>query len=289
MENKEPIEFTSYYIKNGNFKIYEFFAPFEYQVPYRFVMDYPEDLSLLRVIHACLPPNFGALSLIDFIKRHKYFLRINHLPKITFYTCNYNYSDYIIETIQSVIEQNFEDWEYIIIDDCSTDNSLEKIVEFKSQLDYPLRKKIEIFRNSENLGLGASSNKALELARGKYICRVDSDDIINNNFASEMVMKIESENNIKGVLSAFDEIDEIGEKVDSINENHWHPGCALISIKEANEVKYGDNVKYCDGEEFWEKFCSKYKTYFYDKEPLWQYRQHKNQKSKQKDHPYNGV
>lgn len=285
LDNTDPIEFTSYYIKNKGFKCYEFYAPFEYQVPYRFVMDYPEDLLLLRVLFASLHKGFGTLSLIDFVKQHKYFLRINHLPQITFYTCNYNYSNYIIETMKSIIDQDFDDWEYIVIDDNSTDDSMNKIVEFYSGLDYTTQKKIKILRNEKNLGLGASSNRALEMARGQYICRVDADDVIFSDFSSKMIVAIEGSSESKAVISSFVEFEKDIEDGVDVLENHWHPACCIVSVREANEVKYGDDVKYCDGHRFWAKFCEKYNVKYLKDDVLWGYRQHSYQKSKQKDHP----
>jgi len=74
-------------------------------------------------------------------------------------------------TIQSVQEQTYIKWEMIIVDDCSTDNSLNIIQQYASQ-----DTRIKIIKNTCNLGAGGSRNKAIEVANGRYIAFLDSDD-----------------------------------------------------------------------------------------------------------------
>lgn len=82
----------------------------------------------------------------------------------------YNGEAYLKESIESILNQTFTDFEFIILDDCSTDNSAEII---KSYND----KRIVYVRNEKNLGLAASLNKGIRLAKGEYIARMDDDDI----------------------------------------------------------------------------------------------------------------
>ena len=84
----------------------------------------------------------------------------------------YNGEDYLTEALDSVCNQSFKDWELIVIDDCSTDSS-HSILEKYSASD----ERIRLYTNEVNLKLPASLNKALSLARGKYIARMDADDI----------------------------------------------------------------------------------------------------------------
>ncbi len=82
----------------------------------------------------------------------------------------YNGEEYLREAIDSILNQTFGDFEFLIIDDGSRDNSLEILKSFKD-------KRIRIIENKKNLGLIASLNKGLKLAKGKYIARMDADDI----------------------------------------------------------------------------------------------------------------
>lgn len=82
----------------------------------------------------------------------------------------YNAEDYVQDSIQSILEQNFTDFEIIIINDGSTDKSESKILQFTDS-------RIRYIKNEVNLKLIATLNLGLELARGKYIARLDADDI----------------------------------------------------------------------------------------------------------------
>ncbi len=280
----KPVEFTSYYIKN-KYNTFEYFPDMEYQFPYRLTMDYEEDLMLLRLIFACLSEPIGTLDIINFLKRHKYFLQINRLPVVTLYTCNYNTSKYITDTIFSVLTQTFTEFEYIIIDDCSTDDSMNKITEYYSKLKRPQQNKIKIIRNDKNRGLPVCSNMALEMARGKYIMRIDSDDVIKDDILDLMLDSISFEGT-QACLSGYFQVDENLQKTGQVKENMFHPACALISTWTANELKYQEGLQYLEGKDFWDRFKRKYK-YSFLPEPLWKYRTRPGQKTQEKQHPNN--
>lgn len=93
-------------------------------------------------------------------------------PKISVTTVAYNSARFLEEAILSVRNQSFSDFEFIIINDCSTDNSWEIITRHAAQDN-----RIIAINNETNLGSLASGNKALFHARGKYIAVFDSDDV----------------------------------------------------------------------------------------------------------------
>src|SRR3989338_1379355 len=93
------------------------------------------------------------------------------LPKITVLITVFNGEKYLNECIDSVLNQSFEDFEFLIIDDKSTDGSL-KII--KSYAD----KKIRIIENHKNFGQVKSLNIGLDSARGEYVARLDQDDVM---------------------------------------------------------------------------------------------------------------
>ena len=82
----------------------------------------------------------------------------------------YNGEKYLREAIDSILNQTFTDFEFLIIDDGSTDNSLEIINSYQDP-------RINLIKNNDNQGLIYSLNRGLALAKGKYIARMDSDDI----------------------------------------------------------------------------------------------------------------
>lgn len=84
----------------------------------------------------------------------------------------YNIEPYIERAINSVLNQKFDEYEIIVIDDKSTDNTLEKIMKYEG--------KINIIKNEENKGLGAVRNIGIENAVGEYIVHLDGDDTLYN-------------------------------------------------------------------------------------------------------------
>jgi spore coat polysaccharide biosynthesis protein SpsF (cytidylyltransferase family) len=280
-EHPEPMEFISYYLRTSQFKYKEFYPPYEYQRQYRLTMDYPEDLTLLRLVYNMIPAPVGTLDIINLLRKNKYMLSINHLPMITVYTVNYNYSKYIIDTIKSILNQSFFDIEYIVYDDCSTDDSVNRIVEFCSSLNPAMQKKIKILRGKENIGLPAVCNKVLGMAKGRYIIRVDSDDVLMPTALSDMFAIIDKnkndDNSIDCIYTDYYKFDDDG-NTESVRNKERHPGCCLINKKAANEVKYKDGLPFYEGLEFFKRFDLSFKSYHL-MSVLWGYRQHEKQKT----------
>lgn len=274
-----PCEFPCYYFKKEPYAWKEFYPPYEYQYTFRLTMDYEEDLLLLKILHLYLPLNFGTLDLINFLNKNRYLLNINHLPLITIYTCVYNCERFIEKTLHSIITQdiNLHDIELIIIDDDSKDKSLKKIVEWYSKIKFEYQKRIKILSNTTNKGLTWCSNKALELARGRYIIRVDADDVLNENALSYMLQEIQKESS-SGFISGYKEIDENDKIIKTINKNSYHPGCCLLIRKCVNDIKYREDIKYFDGVDFFDRFEKFYKLTF-NPIPLWNYRRREGQKT----------
>ena len=93
---------------------------------------------------------------------------MNHLVSII--TPTYNCARFLPETINSVLQQTYTNWEMLIVDDCSTDNTEEIVRSFKDE-------RIKYYRNEKNSGAAVSRNYALREAKGKWIAFLDSDDL----------------------------------------------------------------------------------------------------------------
>lgn len=91
---------------------------------------------------------------------------------VTIITPMYNSSKYISDTIKSVQSQSYCDWEMIIVDDCSNDNSTSIVANMASIDD-----RIILIYHSDNLGAAQARNSALERAKGRFIAFLDSDDL----------------------------------------------------------------------------------------------------------------
>lgn len=93
-------------------------------------------------------------------------------PVLSVYMPVFNAAPYLAESIESILNQTLKNFEFVIVDDCSTDNSW-KIIKSYARRD----SRIRILRNRLNLGVSITSNIAISLARCKYIARMDADDI----------------------------------------------------------------------------------------------------------------
>jgi glycosyltransferase involved in cell wall biosynthesis len=97
------------------------------------------------------------------------------LVKISAIITTYNYSKYLKQCVDSVLNQTQSDYEIIIVDDASTDNIEEVLKQYKG------RKNIRIIRHSKNQGLIKSCDEAIKESGGEYIIRLDADDYFDEN------------------------------------------------------------------------------------------------------------
>ena len=96
--------------------------------------------------------------------------RMMKKPFVTVLMPVYNGGEYLKTSVRSVLNQTYREFEFLIINDCSTDNSVEIIKSFNDE-------RIVIHNNKTNLGQTKSLNVGLKLARGKYVARMDADDM----------------------------------------------------------------------------------------------------------------
>jgi teichuronic acid biosynthesis glycosyltransferase TuaG len=123
------------------------------------------------------------------------------MEKISIITPSYNSSSFIRETILSVINQSYPNWEMIIVDDCSTDNTLEIIKEnFKDS-------RIKLFENEVNCGAAVCRNIGLENSTGRFIAFIDSDDLWTND-KLEVQLNFMLNNNYEISFTNYELVDE---------------------------------------------------------------------------------
>jgi len=129
-------------------------------------------------------------------------------PKISVITSVYNNESYLAESIQSILDQTLTDFEFIIINDASTDKSLNIIKSFPDP-------RIKVINNSKNLGLTKSLNLGLHQATGQYIARLDADDIAFPNRFKTQYNFMESNSDITLCGSNAELINETGTVIGS--------------------------------------------------------------------------
>ncbi len=115
---------------------------------------------------------------------------------------SYNTGKYISNSINSVLAQTYKNWELIIVDDCSTDDTDSVIAAFND-------KRIRYFKNGKNSGAAVSRNRALREAKGKWIAFLDSDDLWSLH-KLEMQIKFMKQHGYHFTYTDYTEIDENG-------------------------------------------------------------------------------
>ena len=144
---------------------------------------------------------------------------------VTIITPSYNSSIFILKTLKSVTSQSFDNWEMIIVDDCSSDNSVEVIQSFADQ-----DPRIKLIQLAENSGAAVARNTAIEAAKGHYIAFLDSDDAWLPNKLEKQIAFMQ-ENNYPFTYAAYD-------KVNESDEVFGHVGVP-------DKVTYSDLLKSC--------------------------------------------
>lgn len=99
----------------------------------------------------------------------------------------YNCAESLAISIKSILEQTYTNWELIICDDCSTDNTYETACKYAD-----LYENITVIRNSENMKLAYTLNQCLSVANGKYVARMDADDICLPDRLRKQVLILET-------------------------------------------------------------------------------------------------
>ena len=115
----------------------------------------------------------------------------------------YNEEKNVSYAVQSILNQTFKDWEFIIVDDNSTDDTNHIIKQLISSDD-----RIKLFKNAQNVGLASSLNFAIQNAHGKYIARMDADDISYSHRLLQQVLFLKSNPSINVVGSNADFVDK---------------------------------------------------------------------------------
>ena len=202
------------------------------------------------------------MTSIEINKNRADFTEANNIDtNLTVLMSVYNGEKFLKKSIDSVLSQSYSDFEFLIINDGSSDNSEIIIKEYSD-------KRIRYICNDENIGLIASLNKGIELSKGKYIARQDADDIACNKRFEMQMRFLEDNPNVSVVGSWISLIDK--------NDNiitHWkYPTSPIVarwallfnsaiahsaSMFRRNEVKkingYSSEYKYAEDFEMWSR------------------------------------
>jgi glycosyltransferase involved in cell wall biosynthesis len=191
-------------------------------------------------------------------------------PQISIITITRNRAGFIAKAIESAQKQSFTDWELLVLDDDSKD-------ETKAILDAFMTKdsRIKYYRNSPALGISKSRNKGISIAIGKYIAMLDSDDYwIDENKLQKQINILNKDDSIGIVGSAMNCVDENGtflykEKTNTDDENirknilvnnQIFQSSVMFRKKAIEEVgNYNENLSVTEDFDLWLRIGEKYK------------------------------
>lgn len=129
---------------------------------------------------------------------------------VSIITPTYNCGRFIGETIESVIAQTYSNWEMIIVDDCSVDNTKTVVKQYQNQ-----DSRIKYYCLEKNSGPAVARTKAMELAEGQYIAFLDSDDLWLKDKLTKQI-KFMKDNDYAFTNTSYQHMDEAGNMLDKI-------------------------------------------------------------------------
>lgn len=127
------------------------------------------------------------------------------MPKVSIIIPTYNFGHLIVETLESVFKQTYKDFEVIVVDDGSTDDTHQKIKKYLPKIKY--------IKHNVNLGFAAAMNTGIRNAKGKYLNFLSSDDKVLPQFLEKEVEVLEKNPEVGLVFSPVFYIDELGKVI----------------------------------------------------------------------------
>jgi glycosyltransferase involved in cell wall biosynthesis len=199
-------------------------------------------------------------------------------PRFTVYVACRNYGRFLGEAIESVLRQSVEDWELIVVDDGSTDDTAAVMNLYRGHRAISLHR-------TESIGLPAVGNFVLARARGRYVIRLDGDDVFDENILLVLGNALDRHADLALVFPDYFLIDAFGQvfaherRKRLYESNHMvdlppNGACTLVRTAVLREVGgYREDLGAQDGLDLWTKVAARYKCANVNL-PLFYYRRH---------------
>lgn len=149
-------------------------------------------------------------------------------PLVSIVTACYNSENYISDTINSILDQTYQHWELLLVDDCSIDKTVRIVKKFKESDN-----RIKIFELTENLGAAAARNKAISESKGRFIAFLDSDDKWLPQKLEKQI-KFMLANKYSFTHTSYEFIDKWG--------NSTHQTVKSINVLSYNDMLYSNKI-----------------------------------------------
>lgn len=211
-------------------------------------------------------------------------------PKVSIVLPTYNGSKWIKESIESIINQSYSDWELIIVNDCSTDNT-KNIIESYEAKD----SRIKIITNNKNLKLPNSLNVGFSAAQGQYLTWTSDDNIYKPDAIATLTAFLDANPQVDLISMNSDIINDKGEIIGDFDSGYIYKRCPeyLIHMNNvgaafmyrhsiAHKVgRYADDLFCAEDYDYWCRIALE-GTISYSPENIYQYRVHSKSLSKTK-------
>ena len=197
------------------------------------------------------------------------------LPVVSVLMTTYNRENYVASAIDSVLASTFEDFELVVVDDCSKDRTSEICREYASQDD-----RVHFFQNEKNLGDYPNRNRAASYARGRYLKYLDSDDMLYPHGLAVMVSTMERFTDAKAGLSAYAEADRphpcVYSPLEAYRIHYFErdllgraPGSVIVNRKAFESVGGFSGKRQVGDHELWLKLAAKYSVVTMPRDLVW--------------------
>ncbi|MCM8622172.1 MAG: glycosyltransferase family 2 protein [Candidatus Accumulibacter sp.] len=194
---------------------------------------------------------------------------MNREPLVSVIVAVYNQERFIGRCLRSLLHQTLssEKYEIIVIDDASTDRTSYALELFHDA--------IRPVANARNLGLAASVNRGIDVARGSYIVRVDSDDYVNANFLHMLSIFLEMNGYVDAVACDYLLVDDGENVIERVDCSERPIACGIMFRKEQliDIGLYDESFRCHEDRDLRIRFDKKYRVYRLEL-PLYRYRRH---------------
>ena len=199
------------------------------------------------------------------------------LPDISIIITNYNYGKYLTRAVRSCLNQVNVNHEVIVVDDCSSDDSLKKLKVFNG--------KIKVLKTSTNAGVSAAANLGIENAMGQFIIRVDADDYVNSEMCYFMKKYLESNHDAFCVSWDYELIDNYENIIERKYAAKENISCGIMYRKDllVELGSYNVDFRHREEEELRKRLGSYYNIHHLNI-PFYRYRMHNTNKTKTKEY-----
>ena len=199
------------------------------------------------------------------------------IPEVTIIVTNYNYDNYLSRCIRSCLSQKHVDVETIVVDDKSTDNSLEILDAFGDD--------IRVIKNEENVGVAKASNIGIRASRSQFVIRVDADDFVNADMCFFMRRYLVENHDAFCVSCDYVLVDNYENIIERKYAKDEPISCGIMYRRDLllGQNGYDDSMRHREEEELRGRLGDFYKIHHLQI-PFYRYRMHPDNKTKSREY-----